>query len=105
MLEQICFQQEFQNNDSGLVWSFSHPAQLFCNCQAEARGKQQSIIIFDTLCKYGNPLQSLQSGEHVDVVLRNFAGGKTRVIVVDAAKLKGCISGEKLQQEARSHTR
>jgi hypothetical protein len=74
------------------------------NAEAETRGKQQAAVIFETLCKYGSTLQSLKSGEHVDLVMRNFGGNKTRVYVIEAASLKGCSSGDKLQQDAKYYS-
>ncbi len=74
------------------------------NAEAEARHKQQTGMIFDTLCKYGSTLQSLKNGEHVNVVLHNYAGNKTLVYVLDHDKLTGCKSPDALLKAANSYS-
>ena len=62
-----------------------------------------AAAIFETLCKYGNTLKSLNSSEHVNVVLHNYRGNKTLVYVVDHDKITNCKSADSLQKTANSY--
>ncbi|HTQ99402.1 MAG TPA: hypothetical protein VMH83_05410 [Candidatus Acidoferrum sp.] len=75
------------------------------NAATESRNKENIARIFDTLCKYGKTLQSLNNGEHVNLILRNgVAGGKTRLYVLDASAVKNCSAPDALLKQAKSYS-
>jgi hypothetical protein len=54
-------------------------------------------MIFSTLCNYGNTLRSLANGEHVSIVLQNYADDQTQVHVFDYADFANCSSADSLR--------
>lgn len=83
--------------------------QLESEYQAERRAAfeavrgEQTALIFTTLCDYGTTLKSLASGEHVSIVLRNYADGQTQVNVFDYDDVAGCSSADSLRQSATTY--
>lgn len=69
----------------------------------EAVRSEQTARIFSTLCDYGTTLKSLASGEHVSIVLRNYADGQTQVNVFDSDDVKACSSADALRQAATTY--
>lgn len=69
----------------------------------EAVRNEQTALIFTTLCDYGTTLRSLASGEHVSIVLRNYADGQTQVSVFDADDVANCSSADALRQGATTY--
>jgi hypothetical protein len=69
----------------------------------EAARTEQTATIFSTLCDYGNTLRSLSSGEHVNIVLRNYADNQTQVTVFDYADLANCSSADTLRQAGTTY--
>ncbi len=69
----------------------------------EAARIEQTAMIFSTLCNYGNTLRSLANGEHVSIVLRNYADNQTQVHVFDYADFANCSSPDSLRQTGLSY--
>jgi hypothetical protein len=69
----------------------------------EAVRAQQTEVIFSTLCDYGTTLRSLANGEHVSIVLRNYADNQTQIHVFDYPDISNCSSAETLRQTATSY--
>lgn len=82
----------------------------YANSMLEYREAQQQQItqrnqlaldeIMTTLCDYGSTLRSLQSDEHVTIVLQNFNDNSDQVYVFSAGDVASCSSGEQLLQTA-----
>ena len=64
----------------------------------EAAPTEQTPMIFSTLCDYGSTLRSLESDDHVSIVLHNYADGLTQVNVFDRSDLTDCTSADTLRQ-------
>jgi hypothetical protein len=69
----------------------------------EAARTQQTALIFKTLCDYGNTLRSLANGEHVSIVLRDYADGQTQIHVFDYADFANCSSPDSLRQAGTTY--
>ena len=69
----------------------------------EAVRTEQTALIFSTLCDYGTTLRSLANGEHVSIVLRNYADGQTQVHVFDYADVASCSSPDTLRAAATTY--
>jgi hypothetical protein len=69
----------------------------------EAVRTEQTALIFSTLCDYGNTLRSLANGEHISIVLHNYADGQTQINVFDYADIASCTSADTLRQSATTY--
>ncbi|WP_102795830.1 hypothetical protein [Bowmanella denitrificans] len=77
------------------------------NKRAEAAQEQSKKFLAefehntaDILCKYGSGLKSLPDGEHITLMLDNYAGGKgrsknqDRIYVFDYKDVQACVAGK-----------
>ncbi len=74
------------------------------NAERDELRLRQTDSIFSTLCNYGKTLTSLQQGEHVNLVLRNFSDRDTQVFVMDIADVSACTSPQALREAAISYS-
>jgi hypothetical protein len=63
----------------------------------------QTDVIFEALCSYGSTLRSLAGGEHITIVLRNYADNQTQINVFDYADVANCSSADSLRAAATSY--
>jgi hypothetical protein len=73
------------------------------NAVVEEWRTAQSDLIFDTLCSYGNTLRSLENGQHVSIVLRDYTDDQSQVHVLAYADLADCTSAATLRQAGISY--
>ncbi|MET1255810.1 hypothetical protein [Aliikangiella maris] len=65
--------------------------------------KRKTDIIFSTLCDYGATLRSLNKGEYVTIIFKNFQNNEDKIHVFDYSDIKSCNSKDNLLRSATTY--